>query len=231
MSAEPQTKAEKSPSHPSPYAAQLGRRKSEHKTLWLSRASFFISGLALVSVGYRAVAQRVLDSEPIARAIAAVSPPPPTLSEQVNPHNAGTHKSSAKPEVAESDSMALVPRVQANLKKGLAALRIKRLVVTQAVEDREPVTVTDVVDSETPIIAFLEVASGSVEEQQVVVTFEHEEGHSVGLVNLSVPGNKPRWRTWGRTYNIKQDGRWTAVVRDSQGEELGRTKFTVRRES
>lgn len=231
MSAEPYKKAEKSPSHASPDVATPGRRKNEHRTLWLSRASFLISALALVSVGYRAVAQRVLDSEPIARAIAAVSPPLPALAAHASPDNAGAPTPPVKVEVAGSESLALVPRVQANLKKGLAALRIKRLVVTQAVEDREPVTITDVVDSETPIIAFLEVASGAVDEQQVVVTFEHEEGHSVGLVNLSVPGNKPRWRTWGRTYNIKQDGRWTAVVRDSRGEELGRTKFTVRRES
>jgi len=122
-------------------------------------------------------------------------------------------------------------RVQASLDKGLQALKIKRLVVTQAVEDREPVAVGNVVASETPVIAFLEVASGSPEEQQVVVTFEHEAGEQAGLVNLSVPGNKPRWRTWGRTSSINRDGRWTAVVRDSRGEELGRTEFTVRRES
>jgi hypothetical protein len=117
------------------------------------------------------------------------------------------------------------------LQKGLAALRIKRLVVTQAVEGREPVDVDEVVDSETPVIAFVEVTSGAAEDQQVVVSFEHEAGHSAGGLNLSVPGNKPRWRTWGRTSNIKQDGRWTAVVRDSRGEELGRTEFTVRRQS
>ncbi len=231
MSAEPHSKAENS-IIPRTSRGGTGRpRKSDHRTLWLSRASFLISAVALVSVGYRAVAQRVLASEPVARAIAAVSSPLPALAAHAAPDGARLPTSIVKAEVAEVESTALVPRVQANLKKGLAALRIKRLVVTQAVEDREPVEVTDVVDAETPIIAFLEVASGAVEEQQVVVTFEHEEGHSVGLVNLSVPGNKPRWRTWGRTYNIKQDGRWTAVVRDSRGEELGRTKFTVRRES
>ncbi len=232
MSAEPNTKAENSLIPRAPSAGTGRPRKSDHRTLWLSRASFLISAVALASVGYRAVAQRVLDSEPVARAIAAVSSPLPALAAQAALDGARLLPSSTvKTEAEEVEPTALVPRVQANLKKGLAALRIKRLVVTQAVEDREPVEVTDVVDAETPIIAFLEVASGAVEDQQVVVTFEHEEGHRVGLVNLNVPGNKPRWRTWGRTYNVKQDGRWTAVVRDSRGEELGRTKFTVRRDS
>ncbi len=53
--------------------------------------------------------------------------------------------------------------------------------------------------SSTPVIAFVEVATDGREDQNVVVTFEHETGDRVGLVNLNVPGNKSRWRTWGRT--------------------------------
>lgn len=219
MSAEQQTKAE-SDSLPAKTGGNRSRR-SEQRNLWLSRVSFLVSGVALVSVGYRSVARRLSDAEP-AQAIAAVVAP---VALQAQPARADV---APAPVVEAKVETPFASRVQNSLKQGLAALKIKRLVVTQAVEDREPVA-ADVVDAETPVIAFVEVASGSTEDQQVVVTFEHETGDRVGLVNLSVPGNKPRWRTWGRTYNVNRDGRWIAVVRDSRGEELGRTEFTVRR--
>lgn len=225
MSSE-QTNADNTSTTPKLTGAKGNRRRSEHRNLWLSRGSFVLSGLALVSVGYQSVARRLSDAEPTT-AIAAVVPTAPL-------HAVAEHSETARlaPVLVPTDERpSVTARVQRSLSKGLAALKIKRLVVTQAVEDREPVEVSDVVDSETPVIAFLEVASGSTEEQQVVVTFEHEAGEQVGLVNLSVPGNKPRWRTWGRTYNVNRDGRWTAVVRDSRGEELGRTQFIVRRDS
>lgn len=202
------------------------RKRSEQRTLWLSRGSFVLSGLALVSVGYQSVSRHFANAEvtPVAAAVAPLAPLEPA---------AAQHTDAIAAPVADPAEQrpSVTARVTASLSKGLAALKIKRLVVTQAVEDREPVAVTHVVDSETPVIAFVEVASGSDEEQQVVVTFEHEAGEQVSPVNLSVPGNKPRWRTWGRTYNVNRDGRWTAVVRDSRGEELGRTEFTVRRPS
>lgn len=227
MSAEQNTKAENSVQSKSTGVGRGSSRKAEQRNLWLSRGSFFLSALALVSVGYRSVARHVSDSPVPASQAAAVAPP---LS---NPAMAGLDTPEPAPDgvLEAQEPVGFVPRVHNELKKGLAALKIKRLVVTSAVEDREPVAVTDVVDAQTPVIAFLEVASGAAEDQQVVVTFEHEAGQQVGLVNLSVPGNKPRWRTWGRTYNINRDGRWTAVVRDSRGEELGRTEFTVRRQS
>ena len=223
MSSEQHTKAENNAMN----AIPSSRRRSEQRNLWLSRGSFVLSGLALVSVGYQSISRRLADAEPAA--VAAVTSAPPAVQAEAAPQVAPQPAVAVVAQAEERPSVTA--RMQASLSKGLAALKIKRLVVTQAVEDREPVAVTDVVDSETPVIAFLEVASGSTEDQQVVVTFEHETGDRVGLVNLSVPGNKPRWRTWGRTYNVNRDGRWTAVVRDSRGEELGRTEFTVRRES
>lgn len=208
------------------------RRNGELRSLWLSRMSFVISGVALVSVGYRSISRHLADSASPAQQVVAAEAPQLQAPGQEDVAEAPPRVAELTPNLEKDEApSSLMPRMSANLKKGLAALRIKRLVVTQAVEDREPVAVSEVVDAETPVIAFVEVASGASEDQQVVVTFEHEQGYSAGLVNLSVPGNKPRWRTWGRAYNIKQGGRWTAVVRDSRGEELGRTQFVVRRES
>lgn len=222
MSSEQHPKPENNVTHPS----ASRRKRSEQRALWLSRGSFVLSGLALVSVGYQSISRHLANAAvPVAAAVAPAAPIEQEAAQQ-------PHAVAAAPLVDPvAQRPSVTARVTASLSKGLAALKIKRLVVTQAVEDREPVAVTDVVDSETPVIAFVEVASGSNEEQQVVVTFEHEAGEQVSPVNLSVPGNKPRWRTWGRTYNVNRDGRWTAVVRDSRGEELGRTEFTVRRPS
>jgi hypothetical protein len=222
MSSEQHTKAENNSMTPK----ASSRKRSEQRNLWLSRGSFVLSGLALVSVGYQSVARHWADADATQAVAEVTSAAPPR--EAITPPRALVE---APVVVEATERPSVTARVTASLSKGLAALKIKRLVVTQAVEDREPVAVTDVVDSETPVIAFVEVASGSTEEQQVVVTFEHEAGDQVSPVNLSVPGNKPRWRTWGRTYNVNRDGRWIAVVRDSRGEELGRTEFTVRRAS
>lgn len=204
-----------------------------------------MSAVALVSVGYRSVSKR-LGTEPSTPVAAAVRPEtePPLLrglvqSTGLSSASFGFAKSSTgSEEPAEAGEMEAISSktrmptgetLRASVKAHATniGIRVKRLVVTQAVEDREPVAVQEV-SSSTPVIAFVEVATDGREDQNVVVTFEHETGDRVGLVNLNVPGNKSRWRTWGRTYDVNRDGRWTAVVRDSRGEELGRTAFTVR---
>lgn len=223
-------------------------------TLWLSRVSFFVSAVALVSVGYRSVSKRFLtDAEPQVAALSAApvnvglsnvsplgfSPPSPetqvgavALLETDTP-DVPSAKHATVTETTVSATVNATVNAGKKLRDGIKAqaanlgVRVKRLVVTQAVEDREPVEVQEV-SSSTPVIAFVEVATDGREDQNVVVTFEHETGDRVGLVNLNVPGNKSRWRTWGRTLDVNRDGRWTAVVRDSRGEELGRTEFTVR---
>jgi hypothetical protein len=208
-------------------------------TLWLSRVSFLVSAVALVSVGYRSFTKRFQgDEEATVAAAADLASKPPllvglaqhTLSgaalrfSHSSDHGAlSAAASSSKSKRTERETLGSGFKAQAaNL-----GVRVKRLVVTQAVEGREPVETSEV-SSSTPVIAFVEVATDGREDQNVVVTFEHETGDRVGLVNLNVPGNKSRWRTWGRTYDVNRDGRWTAVVRDSRGEELGRTAFTVR---
>jgi Protein of unknown function (DUF2914) len=214
--------------------------------LWLSRVSFLVSAIALVSVGYRSISKRIqTDAEArVAAGVASASKPASLLgfvkstglskpgfvfsgltSNQDVPSLDGVEVSanSSKPALESGETFRASIKAQA----ANIGVRVKRLVVTQAVEDREPVKVGEV-SASTPVIAFVEVATDGREDQNVVVTFEHETGDRVGLVNLNVPGNKSRWRTWGRTYDVNRDGRWTAVVRDSRGEELGRTAFTVR---
>jgi hypothetical protein len=220
--------------------------KKSDNTLWLSRVSFFVSAVALVSVGYRSVSERLPTDTEAPLADAASRPPKAPLLMGFA-HSTGLSKVASSLTDASNEPTGDNGEAEGNASRppGLRlpsgetfraavrthatnlGIRVKRLVVTQAVEDREPVEVQEVSPS-TPVIAFVEVVTDGREDQNVVVTFEHETGDRVGLVNLNVPGNKARWRTWGRTYDVNRDGRWTAVVRDSRGEELGRTAFTVR---
>ncbi len=105
------------------------------------------------------------------------------------------------------------------------ALKVKRLVVTTAIEEREPLPVTEFKAGSELVYAFVELMNEG-DEQGIVITFERV-GKQVGHVELGVPANQTRWRTWGRTRNIKQPGDWEAVVRTKDGDELARTRFQV----
>ena len=105
-------------------------------------------------------------------------------------------------------------------------LVIKRLVVTNSIEHRELVTVDQLALSEEPLFAFIEVANPGETPEQIEVTFE-KDGRSVGHVKLEVPAKNKRWRTWGKTRQVRQAGEWVAVVKTADGKELSRKSFVV----
>lgn len=108
-----------------------------------------------------------------------------------------------------------------------AQLQVKRLVVARGVKGREPVGLaSSFALGADPIYAFIEVQNASPEDGAIVVTFERA-GVRAGNVNLAVPGNQTRWRTWGWSKGVKEPGEWIAVVRSSGGRELARTAFEV----
>lgn len=108
------------------------------------------------------------------------------------------------------------------------ALELRRLVVTRAIENREPVATSEFHADGEPILAFLDLKNPEDAAAAVVVTFEHESGETVGHVSLEIPAKSSRWRTWARTRLIKKTGAWAAVVRTSDGKELARQDFEVR---
>ncbi len=103
---------------------------------------------------------------------------------------------------------------------------LRRLVVSNAIKDKEPVALAALKVNE-PVIAFLELTNPNPAESVVQVTFQHESGNEVGFVALTVPGEKTRWRTWAQTAMIKQAGKWTAIVRGADGTEIGQQGFFV----
>lgn len=108
----------------------------------------------------------------------------------------------------------------------LATIGVKRMVVANEIREREPVPLTEFAVG-APVVAFLELANPSPVDSKVQVLFHHENGKSVGLVELPVPGGKTRWRTWARSELVKDSGAWTAVVSQVGGPELDRRSFVL----
>ncbi|MGE0328418.1 MAG: DUF2914 domain-containing protein [Polyangiaceae bacterium] len=136
------------------------------------------------------------------------------------PHAGTTEPASVK--VGTSDTKP------ADVKSTAAVpLKIKRLVVTTEIDKREPVEVSSFEAGNGAIYAFMELENAADDEQDVMLTFVHSSGRKVGLVELHIPAKQRRWRTWGRTQNIKQGGEWEAIVTSADGQELARTKFQV----
>lgn len=106
-----------------------------------------------------------------------------------------------------------------------AQMRIKRLVLTRSVKGHEPIDpLTAVAAGPDPLYAFVEVENKSSDNGAIVITFE-KAGTRTGNIELKVPANQNRWRTWGWSRGVREAGSWVVVVRSIGGRELARTAF------
>lgn len=107
-------------------------------------------------------------------------------------------------------------------------LEMRRLSVARDVENREPVgAASRFVASNEKLYAFMELVNTSDEARQVLVTFENEDGASVGHITVNIPANAPRWRTWAYSRRVNRPGTWTAIITTPEGTELGRERFEI----
>ena len=109
-----------------------------------------------------------------------------------------------------------------------AELSVKRLVVAQGVENREPVGASNAfVQGEAKrVYAFVEVGNRSEVDSEVEVRFVKEGEAERGGVHLHV-GPSPRWRTWAYSERVREVGRWNVIVRDGDGDLIARTAFEI----
>lgn len=142
-----------------------------------------------------------------------------------------TARASSLPEV-RADSIPSVeepspakPAKPAESAKAPGPIRVKRLLVTDRIEAREPVPAKLAVSDEV-IYAFAELENPAADERRIRISFEHGKKR-IGNVPLSVPASHKRFRTWGGTRLIDEPGRWEAVVRADDGTELARASFDV----
>jgi hypothetical protein len=108
-------------------------------------------------------------------------------------------------------------------------LKLKRVVITHKIENREPKPGDDFTLDNAPVYAFVELENSGRAARGIRVLFENEDTKAtVGHVKLMVPGSQPRFRTWGNTRLIRDAGHWVAVVSTVDGVELGRAPFDVK---
>lgn len=207
---------------------------------WLSRLSFGTSVVALAAAAYTGCQETGLGKEPAGLApaetpkqavVGGISPDKlPQLPPEAAPTEAPlkvAEKPAPKADAAESKAAGSKAPAQPAVAVPPAPLEVQRLVVTSGVENREPTPLTALVAGAQPVYAFVELANPADIEREIVLTFEHDSGKTVGFIELKVPAGATRWRTWGKTSQIKAPGHWTAVVSAKGGEELRRGAFDV----
>jgi hypothetical protein len=107
-------------------------------------------------------------------------------------------------------------------------LELRRLAVTREVLHREPVNPGQRFPAESrPMVAFLELVNHGRDVRVVEVTFVGPDGREVGLIDLDVPADMPRYRTWARSRMVTTAGEWLAEVRDEDGALLGTSRFVL----
>ena len=200
--------------------------------LSLLAVTCFAGGITLGAVGCHAARQTGPEQEPAGDGVpgrASAVTQPTALERKAAPELVRV----AASDVAAATPVTAATAVSAGSKSvapeatSLAPLRVRRLLVTAAVENREPAGSDGLVAGNSPIYAFVELENAAAMSRDIVVTFERQGRDPVGHIRLNVPGSNSRWRTWGHTRRIHEAGTWTAVVRTADGRELARTTFEV----
>ena len=112
--------------------------------------------------------------------------------------------------------------------KSFDGLTIQRLVAAPEVEHREPVAASAVFGHhDEKIYAFVEVSNESDEDKTLLVHFIGPDGQVSGGVELRIPAEAPRWRTWAYTRNATKTGLWRVELRSEDGTLLGALPFEV----
>ena len=154
----------------------------------------------------------------------AVPAPATSLGNVTAVVNAAAVAPSAAPSAVSSASTT-----DAKLGANDGGLKLKRVVVTRKIENREPASGDDFTLGGAPVYAFVELENSGSAARSIRVMFQNEDTKAtVGHVKLTVPGSQARYRTWGNTRLIRDPGHWVAVVSTSDGVELGRAPFDMK---
>ena len=130
-------------------------------------------------------------------------------------------------EKSESSSDAGQPLYEPTLQSD-DGIAIRWLITASNIEGREPVGASPVfADDEERVYAFLELSNESSEARTVKVFFMSPSGKVRGGVELELPANAPRWRTWAYTRFADELGLWRVEVRSSAGALLGSLPFEI----
>jgi len=164
-----------------------------------------------------AAAEREITRDKAAPPHPPAAPPPENMAQQQQP-------SVARP--APAAAPAVEPGEQPVAHEG--GFFIDSLVVARGVEQRQPVDPGTSFTAPEPIrlYAFVNVVNPERVDGELTVTWLAPDGKERGRVVLAFP-EQPRWRTWSYYSHIGRPGRWEAIVRTADGQELGRAPFDI----
>lgn len=195
---------------------------------WTSIASAVVASVALAASGW------VIANE---RGRSVDAPPSPaiveldTVPEKTPTPTAVATATAVVPTATAKEVVTAVP--PANAASSLAHaeasdLAVKRLIAATGVKNREPVGVADTFAAgDLPVYAFVELANRSTRDADIVLVFERGSTRA-GMVELGVPAQSGRWRTWGYSRALRESGTWDIVVLEAHsGKELARTPIEV----
>ncbi len=190
----------------------------------LLRAALAATTLALFTVG---CGERSATPEPAASAqLPSSSEPSLPLVLEEPEDEAPTPSVAELDEPALEDAESLSPPAPELYSEG--GLTLRRFALSRSVENREPIDPAFAFpNEEAPLFAFVDVANATDEERSVRVIFESPTGEQMGMVDLDVPSEAPRWRTWAYSRMITEPGEWEAVVETDDGDVIGRISFEI----
>jgi hypothetical protein len=106
---------------------------------------------------------------------------------------------------------------------------LKRFVLANGVEGREPLLEADTFTGDTKIFAFMELTNPAAEPYAFRVHWEPAEGPASPYgVELHVK-TAARFRTWSWTAIPREPGQYRAVLRTLEGEEIASREFTIKK--
>jgi len=164
--------------------------------------------------------------EPSAALPASSEPSPRAVQQDAPPPIEAPVVAIADPEpVVESAEALSAPAPELYAEDGLT---LRRFALSRSVEGREPIDAAFSFPlEEAPLYAFVDIANSTDEERSVRVVFESPSGERMGMVDLGVPSEVGRWRTWAYSRMITEPGAWEATVETDGGELLGRISFEI----
>ena len=131
------------------------------------------------------------------------------------------------PELAEAPVVEEAEPFEPTL-QSMDGITIKRLITAPAVEHREPVAASSVFGGQDETVyAFVDVSNESEEEKTLLVHFIGPQEQVGGGIELRIPPDVPRWRTWAYTKHAKKPGLWRVEIRGVDGTLLGALPFEV----
>jgi hypothetical protein len=170
---------------------------SSENTRWVAMSAL---GAAMFAIGFSFAGVAcsntrdvsVTEAARAADSASAVPAPASSLGNVTAVVNAVAPATSAAPSTAAPSATSAVDKLGASD----GALKLKRVVVTRKIENREPSAGDDFTLGSAPVYAFVELENTGSAPRAIRVMFQNEDTKAtVGHVKLTVPGSQARYRT------------------------------------